>query len=92
MGRYAVLGHEQVTADNTSGGVPLPNPPNDNRVRRIVLRAKADYLFKSDGSDPNDGKGMYVLKDEIVVTDSDPALIRLYASPSADVRIIYYGT
>lgn len=92
MGRSTVLGHTRVDADAVSGGVPLPNLPNDNRVRRTVLRSKGDFEWTADGSDPALGGGMYGLADEVMVYDGDPALIRLWATATTDVRIIYMGT
>lgn len=90
LGRYSVLGHSRVTADSvTSGGVELPDLPNDNRVRRTVLRFRGDTSFTLDATDPA-GDAMYALADEIVVIDSSPADVRLRGD--SDVEIIYFGT
>ena len=90
QGRYSVLGHARVTADtSTSGGVPLPDLPNDMRVRRTILRFRAPTSYTMDGTDPS-GPAFYALADEIAVLDSDPSLVRLRGS--GNVEIVYLGT
>lgn len=87
--RFAVLGHTQVTAD--ADGVFLPDLPNENRVRRIVLRSPDPFTFTLDGSDPAAITAMYSLADEVVTLDCDGTQVQL-AGTAADIKIIYFGT
>lgn len=89
--KYAPLGH----AEQTVGGSPvgLPTIPNEDRVRRVVIRPlSADIYWTDDGSTPSAAHGMLIYKDEIVVYDGlDLAAFKMYSAGSADVRVIYYG-
>lgn len=89
LGRYAILGHTHATAP--AGGIALPNLPNDNRVRRTVIRGKGALTFTLDGSDPTGPDAFYALADEVIVLDSDPSTV-LIAGSNVDVRIMYLGT
>jgi hypothetical protein len=92
--RYAPLGHFEVTVGATAVG--LPNIPNPERVRRIVIRPLGEAIvFTDDGTTPSASHGMPLLEDEILVYDGQEAedfqMIRR-AAADADVRVIYYGT
>lgn len=91
--KYSSLGHESQLVEAVAVG--LPNIPNEERVRRVVIRPlSADIIWTDDGTDPTtSGHGMVLYKDEILVYDGrDLSAVRMISDASADVRVIYYGT
>lgn len=92
---YSALGHEQLTVGSTAVG--LPNLPNLDRLRRVVIRNLNQPInWQDDGNDPTSSTGFHALADEIVVYDGEFDLIKFIrastATADADVRIAYYGT
>jgi hypothetical protein len=91
--RYTSLGHFEQAVTTTPVG--LPSIPNQERVRRVVIRPLgADVYFTDDGTTPDPGHGMAILTNEVFVYDGRDlvAFKMVSAGLTADVRIIYYGT
>lgn len=91
--RFTPLGVEEQAVSSTAVG--LPNMPDAEKVRRVVIRPlNADIVYSDDGSDPTAGHGIPVLENEVLVYDgtkiSDFKMIRR-AAVDADVRVAYYG-
>jgi len=89
--RYQPLGHFEFSL---SGAANLPSQPDENRVRRTVIRPLgADVTFCDDGTEPSATHGMPIKDGEILVYDGhDLSIFRIFCALTADVRIAYYGT
>jgi hypothetical protein len=89
--RFLVLAHESVTVGATS--TPLPNIPTGDvrkEIKRTVLRGDGDFFWTADGSDPSGPDAFPALADEVLVWDGiDLEAIRMFASASVDLRVIY---
>lgn len=83
-------------AERTVAGTPvgLPSIPDEERIRRVVIRVLDDTIyFTDDGSVPAVNHGFPLLKDETLVYDgrflTDFSMV---SASTSNVRVIYYGT
>jgi len=77
----------------TSSPVGLPSIPNENFIKRVVLRVLGDTIYwTDDGSNPTSTHGFPLEKDETLVYDGhDLNLFKMISASVSDVRVIYYG-
>jgi hypothetical protein len=90
--KFTALLHAE---NNAVGGSPvgLPSIPNEDRIRRVVIRVLLDTIyFTDDGSTPTSSHGFPIEKDETLVYDGhDLAQFKMVSASTSDVRVIYYG-
>lgn len=88
---YSPLGHDKFDA-TTGAAIGLPNLPNPNRLRRVMIRPRGEVRFRDDGVDPDSANGMRLLADETLVYDGDFIALKFIGIGStATVDVAYYG-
>lgn len=89
------LGHFSLTA--SSAAVGLPNLPDLQRLRRVVILPQDNPVrFRDDGTDPTPTTGMKVFSNQFLVYDSSFDVIKFVkdtaATSDVTVLVAYYGT
>ena len=90
--KFAAIAHRENNAV-TSSPVGLPSIPNEDFVKRVVLRVLGDTIYwTDDGTTPSTSHGFPLEKDETLVYDGhDLNLFKMISASVSDVRVIYYG-
>lgn len=90
--KFSAIAHRENNAV-TSTPVGLPSIPDEDLVKRVVIRVLGDGIYwTDDGTAPSTSHGFPLQKDETLVYDGhDLNLFQMISATTSDVRVIYYG-
>lgn len=90
--KFAAIAHRENNAVSATP-VGLPSIPDENLVKRVVIRVLLDTIYwTDDGTPPTASHGFPLEKDETLIYDGhDLSLFQMISATTSDVRVIYYG-